>query len=213
MTRVVVGVALLALAVGQSLASEQETAGRPAAPRPAIAAIVEAFGQHRIVGLGDAHGNRLGEAFQRALVADPGFLAVVDDVVVESGNSRYQELADRFVRGEDVDPAALRRIWLDTTQQQAVSGDVPALFTTVRALNASRPANRRLRVLLGEPPIEWENLKTGDDYKAWEAKPESSRDGFGAELIRREVLAKNRRALALYRSGSLLQEGRRSIRS
>jgi hypothetical protein len=165
MTRVVVGVALLVLAVGQSLASEQETAGRPAAPRPAIAAIVEAFGQHRIVGLGDAHGNRLGEAFQLALIADPGFLAVVDDLVVESGNSRHQELADRFIRGEDVDAAALRRIWLDTTQQQAASGDVPALFTTVRALNASRPANRRLRVLLGEPPLEWENLKTVDDYR------------------------------------------------
>ena len=124
-------------------ASGQETAGRPAAPRPAIAAIVEAFGQHRIVGLGDAHGNRLGEAFQLALIADPGFLAVVDDLVVESGNSRYQELADRFVRGEDVDPAALRRIWLDTTQQQAVSADVPALFTD-RA--------RTQRVTAGESP-------------------------------------------------------------
>ena len=206
MTRVVVGVAPLALVVSVSLASEQETAGRPAAPRPAIAAIVEAFGQHRIVGLGDAHGNRLGEAFQLALIADPGFLAVVDDLVVESGNSRHQELADRLVRGEDVDPAALRRIWLDTTLQQAASGDVPTLFTTVRALNASRPANRRLRVLLGEPPIEWENLKTADDYKAWEATPESSRDGFGAGLIRREVLAKNRRALALYGAGHFFRK-------
>jgi hypothetical protein len=206
MTRLAAGVALLVLAVGQSLGRGQETAGRPAVPRPAIAAIVEAFGTYRIVGLGDAHGNRLGEAFQQALVTDPGFLAVVDDVLVESGNSRYQDLADRFVRGEDVDPAALRRIWLDTTVQQAASGDVPALFTAVRALNASRPANRRLRILLGEPPVAWENLKTADDYKAWQDSPESSRDGFGAALIRREVLAKNRRALALYGAGHFFRK-------
>jgi hypothetical protein len=206
MTRLAVGIALLALVVGQSLGRGQETIGHPAVPRPAIAAIVEAFGQHRIVGLGDAHGNRLGEAFQQALIGDPGFLAVVDDVVVESGNSRYQDLADRFVRGEDVDPAALRRIWLDTTVQQAASLDVPALFTAVRALNASRPANRRLRVLLGEPPVEWENLKTADDHKAWQAKPESSRDSFGAELIRREVLVRNRRALALYGAGHFFRK-------
>jgi hypothetical protein len=206
MTRVAVGLALVALAVGQGRGIGQGTAGRPAVPRPAIAAIVEAFGQHRIVGLGDAHGNRLGEAFQRSLIADPGFLAVVDDIVVESGNSRYQELADRFVRGEEVDPAALRRIWLDTTVQQAASLDVPALFTAVRALNASRPANRRLRILLGEPPIVWESLKTAEDYQAWQATPEASRDSFGAELIRREVLAKNRRALALYGAGHFFRK-------
>jgi hypothetical protein len=206
MTRRAVGVALLGLAVGQSVGRGQETTGRPAVPRPAVAAIVEAFHKYRIVGLGDAHGNRLGEAFQQALVTDPGFLAVVDDVLVESGNSRYQDLADRFVRGEEVAPAALRRIWLDTTQQQAASGDVPALFTAVRTLNASRPANRRLRILLGEPPVAWESLKTADDYKAWQDSPESSRDGFGAGLIRREVLAKNRRALALYGAGHFFRK-------
>ena len=45
-----------------------------------------------------------------------------------------------------------------------------------------------------------------DDYIAWQAKPESSRDLFGAELIRREVLAKNRRALALYGAGHFFRK-------
>ena len=147
----------LALAVGQGRASGQK---QPAA-RPCLARRSPPSSR-RSVSTGSSasatHGNRLGEAFQLALI-DPGFLAVVGGLVVESGNSLYQELAS--VRPQrDVDPATLRRIWLDTTRQQAASGDVPALFTTVRALNASRPANRRLRVLLGEPPIEWENLKT-----------------------------------------------------
>jgi hypothetical protein len=69
----------------------------------------------------------------------------------EFGNSRYQDLADRFIRGENVAPEALQQIWVDTTQQQVASLDVPEIFTTVRTLNASAPPDRRLRILLGEP--------------------------------------------------------------
>ena len=198
--------ALLLLPSRQDTAAGQQPSERPAVPRAAIAAIIDAFRQHQIVGLGDAHGNQLGEAFQLALVRDPGFRAVVDDLIVESGNSRYQDLADRYVRGEEVPAEALQRIWLDTTQQQVASLEVPQLFTAVRALNASAPDGRRLRILLGEPPIEWERLRTADDYKAWEAQPSSNRDWFGAELVRREVLAKNRRALALYGAGHFFRK-------
>ena len=83
---------------------------------------------------------------------------------------------------------------------------VPELFTAVRALNASRPADKKLRILLGEPPIDWDRQKTRGDYEAWEALPASSRDVFGAELIRREVLAKKRRALALYGAGHFFRK-------
>jgi hypothetical protein len=76
----------------------------------------------------------------------------------------------------------------------------------VRTLNASAPEDRRLRILLGEPPIEWEQLKTVDDFKAWDAQPMSDRDQFGADLVRREVLAKNRRALALYGAGHFFRK-------
>ena len=192
----------LALAPLLLLVARQDAA----VPRPAIAAIVDAYRQYQMVGLGDAHGNQLGEAFQLSLVRDPGFRAVVNDIVVESGNSRHQDLADRFVRGEDVALETLQRIWLDTTQQQAVSLAVPELFRAVRALNASAPPDRRLRILLGEPPIDWDRLKTADDYKAWEAQPAASRDSFAAELIKREVLGKNRRAIAFYGAGHFFRK-------
>jgi hypothetical protein len=212
MRRLPLGIAaLLLLTGGQDTAARQEPPAGRAVPRAAIAAIVEAYRQYRIVGLGDAHGNQLGEAFQLALVRDPGFRAVVNDIIVESGNSRHQELADRFIRGENVAPDALRPIWLDTTQQQAASLEVPELFTTVRTLNASAPPDQRLRILLGEPPIEWERMKTADDYKAWDDGPASSRDAFAAGLVRREVLAKNRRALVAVWRGALLSKSRQSV--
>ena len=198
-------VALLLLGADRNVPG-QEAGAKPAVPRDAIAAIVDAYREYRLVGLGDAHGNVLGEAFQLALIRDPAFRAVVDDIVVELGNSRYQDLADRYIRGENVPTEALQRIWLDTTQQHVASLEVPEIFKTVRALNASAPSDRRLRILLGEPPIDWDALKTLDDYKVWEGLPSSSRDIFGVELLRREVLSKNRRALLLYGAGHFFRK-------
>jgi len=179
---------------------------KPAAPVEPVAAILEAFGSHQLVALGDAHGNEQGAAFQRTLIRDPRFAEVVQDIVVEVGNSRHQALMDSFISGQDVPADALRRVWLDTTQQQAASLEMPELFKTVRDLNASRPRERQLRVLLGEPPIDWDKIRTAADLRRWELEPLSGRDVFAADLIRREVLGKQRRALALYGAGHFFRK-------
>ena len=173
----------------------------PAVPLDAKAAIFDAFSRHSIVAIGDAHGNQQGEAFRLSLIRDPRFPTVVNDILVESGNARYQEVLDRYVRGEEVPRDALQRIWLDTTQQHVASLDVPEIVTAVRTLNAGVAPERRLRILLGEPPIEWERMKTPEELRAWNDSPAADRDLFAAGVIRREVLARNRRVLALYGAG------------
>lgn len=198
--------AALALALIVGLPPDEPSAqsaapAKPATPLDAIPAILDAFRTHQLVAIGDAHGNRQGDAFRLALVRDPRFAAAVDDILVESGNSRHQEIIDRFVRGEDVPRDALQRPWLDTTQQHVASLDVPELVTTVRGLNASLPPERRMRILLGEPPIDWDRLRAPEDLKQWEAQPIAKRDQFAADLLRREVFSRNRRALALYGAG------------
>src|SRR3954452_8766589 len=75
-----------------------------AVPEEPITAIVEAFRKYPIVALGDNHGSAQAHAFRLSLVRDPRFAAVVNDIVVEFGNARYQSLMDRFIRGEDVAP-------------------------------------------------------------------------------------------------------------
>ena len=208
--RVLVGtLAVLLLPSGINAQRATAQGSLPAIPAVALdarSAILDAFRVHQFVALGDAHGNVLGEAFQLALVRDPRFAAAVQDILVESGNSRYQDLVDRFVRGEDVAPDALQRVWLDTTQQQVASMQVPELFTTVRSLNASLAPERQLRILLGEPPIDWSSLQTADELRKWEAEPLSDRDQFALELVRREVFAKNRRVLALYGAGHFFRK-------
>jgi hypothetical protein len=167
----------------------------PSVPVEPIGAILDAFRSHPVVALGEgSNANEQGHAFRLALIRDPRFAATVNDIVVECGNSRYQEVMDRFVRGEDVPYDSLRRVWQDTTQPDT-NWDPPIyeeLFRAVRAVNASLPKERQLRVLVGDPPIDWAVIRTAKDYGPWD------RDGHPAGLIRTEVLAKGRKALVIY---------------
>jgi DNA-binding TFAR19-related protein (PDSD5 family) len=198
----------LLLLIGHDVDTLAQTraSGIRAVPLEARTAILDAFRLHRFVGIGDAHGNTLGETFQLALLRDPRFSTVVNDILVEGGNSRHQALVDRFVRGEDIRPEALQPVWLDTTQQQVASSEVPALFSAVRSINAGLAPARRLRVLLGEPSIEWERIRTVDDLRKWEAEPLADRDRFAVDLVRKEVFAENRKVLALYGAGHLFRK-------
>jgi hypothetical protein len=180
--------------------SRSQESRLPAAPRDPVAAILEAFRSYQLVALGDDHGNEQIHAFRLALIRDPRFVATVDDIVVEFGTARYQDAMDRFVSGEDVPYGALRRAWQDTTQPE-YAWDLPIyeeFFRAVRAANAALPPARKVRVLLGDPPIDWELVpRLGLDH--WAA----DRDRHAANVIRREVLEKGRRALVIYGSGHL----------
>jgi hypothetical protein len=183
------------------IAAGQVSAPRPAMPADPVSAIVEAFRTHPIVALGEgAHGNEQAHAFRMALIRDSRFSSVADDIVVESGNSRYQELIDRFATGEEVPSESLRRVWQDTTQPHTL-WDVPIyeeFLRAVQAVNRARPAGQRMRILLGDPPIDWESIDSIGDLQRWQQTPAADRDAYPADLIRREVLTKGRRALLIY---------------
>jgi len=180
----------------------QGTKPGPAAPLEAIPAILDAFRSYRVVSFPGGHtdGNEV-QALLRALVKDPRFAAAVNDVVVEFGSSRYQDLMDRYIRGENVPEAVIQRAWLDAVNAgTALDNDNTALFfAAVREANAALPAERRIRVLLGDPPIDWENVRNASDVRKWVVQ----RDTYPADLVRREVLAHHRRALIVYANGHL----------
>ena len=188
--------ALLPATLGAAVVAAQETPPRPAVPVEPIAAILDAFKHHEVVALGDPHGNEQAHAFRLSLIRDHRFAAAVDDIVVEWGNALYQDVMDRFVRGDDVSDTELRAVWRNTTQP-GQGNDRPiteAFFRTVREVNASLPSGDRLRVLLGDPPIDWTAVESRADHQQWLWL----RDTYPAELIRREVLDRGRRALVIY---------------
>lgn len=179
-----------------------------APPRPSIAVepiegVLNAFRSHAVVAIGEgAHGNQQGHDFRLSLVRDPRFAAAVNDIVVEFGNARYQDLMDRFVRGDHVADESLRQVWQNTTQPHP-AWDAPIyeeFFRAVRAVNASLSRDRQLRVLLGDPPIDWDVVRTVEDLRQWEG-----RGRHAAKIIRREVLEKQRRALVIYGDGHLFR--------
>ena len=179
--------------------AQQPTGPTPAVPLDPIGAIVDAFGSHSVVALSEGtHGNEQGSAFQLSLIHEPRFALRVNDIVLEGPNARYQDVMDRYVRGEDVPVELLRRVWDDTTQQQANgpmwTGEVPETYRAVRQLNASLPPEHKLRIVLGDPPIDRDQVQKKGDPAKWIAL----RDTFPAELIEREVLARHRRALVVF---------------
>jgi hypothetical protein len=187
-----------------STASMQRTAGA-AIPLEPAGAILDAFRSHSVVALSEGeHGNEQGYALRLALIRDPRFSAMVSDIVVECGNSRFQDRIDRFVNGGEASAADLRQVWTEGIEP-GVACDRPIyedFVREVRTRNASLPAQRRMHVLIGEPPVDWSAVQRPEDLVPWL----ESRDArFPAEVIRKEVLAKGHRALVVYGSGHLLR--------
>jgi hypothetical protein len=199
---------LLALTMGVVVAAASaQTPGVPADP---TSVILGAFRTHPLVALGEGqHWNLQAHALRTALVRDPRFAGVLDDLVVEFGDARYQGVIDRYVAGGDVPPGELRHVWEDTTMTNTVF-DMPIYeewFRAVRDVNRTLPAEKRFRVLLGDPPIDWSREVGRDEI----LRLMYERDTFAADLVRREVLARHRRALLLYADGHLFRKGQETV--
>jgi hypothetical protein len=172
--------------------------GVPARAVDATTALIDAFHSHSLVAISDPHGSRRLQALLLATLRDPRFEAVVDDVVMETLSARYQDVIDRYVRGDDVDRASLRHAWEDMTVPNSLGAQAEEMLTAIRDLNRASGA-RRLRVLAGDPPIDWAQITSHDDHVRWI----ELRDSYPADLIRRQVLDRVRKALIVY--GQLLE--------
>ena len=194
------GVRLLVLAMVTGVMGVQPEMERPT-PVNAVDGILAAFDTHTLVAMPDAHGSNQAHAFVLSLLRDPRFSRTVDDIMVEFGNARYQDLADRFVKGDEVPHESLRLVWRNHTQP-SISADFTHyedLLKTVRAVNATAGSVRKIRVLLGDPPIDWDAVRSKDDHFRWV----QMRDAYPAAVLQTEVIAKQRRALIVYGTAHL----------
>jgi hypothetical protein len=191
---------LLPLIAGIPAASWSQTqppakpAGGEPAPEPAVSAILAAFDTYEVVGMPEAHGMKDLDDFIFSLIRNPAFPAKVNDIAVECGNSLYQPELDRYIAGEEVPFTAVRKVWRNTTQPMCgMSGFFEQFFPLVRAINQKLPPDRRLRVLAGDPPIDWEQVKTFQEMSKF-----FGREASIAAVMEKEVLSKRRKALMLF---------------
>jgi hypothetical protein len=186
----------------QTISCAQTQQSRPPGddpvPEPAVQAILAAFDQYQVVAMPEAHGMKDLDDFILALIRDPTFWDKVDDIVVEGGNSRQQDLLDRYIAGEDIPITEARNIWRDGLLGS--NGFFEQLLALVRAINQKLPQEKHLRVVAGEPPIDWDQIKSKDDLPelitgSLDGMP---RDDGIAAIMEKEVLSKNRKALMLF---------------
>jgi len=139
---------------------------------------------------------------------DPRFAAEVGNVVVEVGGAQQQIAIDRYVNGEQVPYTELRKVWSDAAGWIPTVTDSGSIniYSTIREVNAKLPPERRIKVWLGQPPFDWASIKTKEDWERIGNPVTEQRDSYTAELIERELLAKNKKALVIYGSGHLLNE-------
>ena len=162
-------------------------------PVPAADYLLEAFNRVPLVAFSEpGHGAGGTREFLTSLFRHPRFAGTVNDIVVEFGNARYQHIADRYIAGEPVSREQLRQIWENTT---VVTGVWTApmyedMLREVRALNGTLPPAKRVRVLLGDPPIDWSVVRgpADEDMNDW-------RDAHFAWLVEKQVMMRARRAL------------------
>jgi len=163
----------------------------------AIPVILNAFERYPIVALGDLHGCEEFWDFATALLKTPELPNRINDIGVEFGNALYQDVCDRFIGGQDVASSEVQKIWRNTTQFIALDSPVyERFFVTVRDLNTKLPTEKRLRVLLGDPPLDWSTTPDSKLKQEW-GRAMFRRDSHFAGVVEKEVLAKGRKALLI----------------
>jgi hypothetical protein len=174
--------------------------------------IIDLYKTHDVVLFGEMHDAKLNYDFRLALLKYRKFADTVQDIVIESGNSFYQDILDDFIlKLRDVPVTELQVIWRNTTMPTGV-WDPPiyeAFIRTVREVNASRGPDKRLRLLAGDPPVDWKAVTTGAEFSSFLMR----RDEAPFGIIDREVVQKGRKALVIYGGMHLIRAvGPRTIR-
>jgi hypothetical protein len=201
------GAASLGRAGGEDGPQTVVAAGADLKPRDGVAAVLDLLQRFPLVALAERHLLQEWHDFASALLLHPELPAQLTDIVVEFGNARHQETADRYL--VELRPVALadfQAIWRFTIGGN-VLWDAPVygqFFRTVRAVNLRRPPDRRIRVLLGDPPFDHQRVRAASDL-AYVQSMAQQRDAHYADVVIREVLKKSRRALLVAGSAHLLR--------
>jgi hypothetical protein len=180
--------------VSRAQMQQTKPMGSEPSPEPAVPAILTLFDKYEVVAMPAAHGMKDIDDFIFLLIRNPTFSQKVNDIVVECGNSLYQPILDRYIAGEDVPFTEVRKVWRNTTQPMCgMSGFFEQIFPLVRAINRKLPPGKRLRMLAGDPPIDWDQIKSFQDILR-----SVHRDASIASVMEKEVLSNHRRALMLF---------------
>jgi hypothetical protein len=187
------------LVVAAAVATACGTApAAPVDPVDPITYIRSAFEDSAIVCLAEGgHQARAPHEFLRRVLADETILTAVDVIIVEFASARHQAVLDAYIRGEDVPFESLSSVWRDTGQSPRAPWDSPLyaeLLAVIRNGNQGLPPTGRVRVIAGDPPMDWERINSRADYRA----ARRPRDPFVAELAMEQAFELGKKVLIIF---------------
>jgi hypothetical protein len=176
----------------------------------AVDFVFEKLDQYSIVGIGDLHMCLQYFQFLQQLVKDPRLPGKIQDIVVEFGNPLYQDVVDSYVlEGKDVSLAVRGPVWQEAAMGWYVANSpiYEAFYDELRAVNLKLPKEARIRVILGDAPLNVGRFRANSDkyfepFLAYKETLEDPREISIAATITR-VVAAGRRALVLCGNGHL----------
>jgi hypothetical protein len=167
-------------------------------PENATVAVLRAFENHDVVMIGEIHANKQEYDWYRSLVATPEFADRVDDVVLEAGNSLYQHSVDQYAAGEDIPLEEVQKAWRNTVGLIGPPSPlIEDLYAAVREANIRRRGKHQIRIICGDPPLDWRQVKDTINDLRTVRRYSSDRDAWYARVVQEQVLAKHHRALLI----------------
>jgi len=164
--------------------------------------VLDKFETYDLVSIGEIHGSNDLHQLYIELIKNKEFQEKVNVIVLEFGNALYQETLDKYIANEDVPYKNVQKVWRNMLVSQMVSyhaDEFAAFVKTVREENKKIPKHKKMRVVVGGVPFDWE--KPGFE-KGWNLFHKNNpRDPHYAKVVINEVLNKNKKALLI--SGSL----------
>jgi hypothetical protein len=133
----------------------------------------------------------------RRILSDRKIQALVDVVIVEFATARFQETLDAYIRGEDVPFESLNQVWRNTSTSPVVPWESPLylqMLEVIRAGNQDLPLEQQVRVIAGDPPIDWDRIKTREDFAA-SSRP---RDPYVAAVAMEQAFQFGKRVLIIF---------------
>lgn len=161
--------------------------------------IIQTFRNKNIIGLGEG-GHHLENAHQffQKIFENKQIQDIIDIVILEFANTSYQDVLDQYIFGEKVEINELRKVWRESTQSAGLFGESPIYFDLlkkIREVNANLPQAKQIRVLGGDPPIDWSAVNNLEDYGK---QIGDSRQTFPAELAIRFGINEGKKVLMIY---------------
>lgn len=160
--------------------------------------IAEKYKKYNIITVDEGpHGTVQIHEFLRALLQNKKISGTIRYLIVEFANISYQPVLDRYINGEAVSIKELQPLWRETTQAHSTNIENRVylqLLKTIRNINSKLPANKKIRVLAGDPPIDWSKVNSLKEYFSCL----SQRDVLPSQLAIKYGIDSSKKVLLIY---------------